>query len=166
VASEETEPRERRLQDLVALPREDLGVELKGWLDLTNGEHAADLAKALLALANSGGGFVLIGFCEPENGGWEADAERPSSLAAYSQDTVSGIVIRYAEPAFHCDLHQVEHPESGDAFPVIVVPGRHRVPIRAKRDGPLRRHVSTHSYYIRRLVREASQYKRPRNGTN
>ena len=55
----------RRLTDLVENPRETLDVELKDWLDLRGSqEHKAQLAKALLALANHGGGYLLIGFEE------------------------------------------------------------------------------------------------------
>ena len=52
----------RQLESLTRNPREELGVELKGWLDLSQGEHKADLAKALMALANHGGGYVLLGY--------------------------------------------------------------------------------------------------------
>jgi hypothetical protein len=139
----------RRLQDLVAFPREDLSIELKPWLDLAASEGAANLGHALLALANHGGGYVLIGFAEAA-GAWQPVDGRPDSLAGYGQDVVNGIVARYAEPRFHCDVHQVEHPESGDPFPVVVVPGGHRVPIRAKADDPDRRHIRVNTYYIRR----------------
>ena len=37
---------------------EELGVEHKGWIDLTSKEHKATLAKAAIALANHGGGFI------------------------------------------------------------------------------------------------------------
>jgi hypothetical protein len=52
----------RQLESLTRNPREELGVELKGWLDLSQGEHRADLAKALMALTNHGGGYVLLGY--------------------------------------------------------------------------------------------------------
>jgi hypothetical protein len=42
------------------------------------------------------------------------------------------------------------HPETGQLFPVVVVPGDHRVPIRSKRDGPNEEHVRQNTYYIRR----------------
>lgn len=141
----------RQLEGLIAYPREGLDVELKGWLDLDDGEHQADLAKAILAIANSGGGHVLIGFVE-DGGTWAPDAgNRPGNLDAYSQDRLNGIISNYAEPSFHCELHHVPEPENGDAFPVIVVPGGHRVPIRSRRDGPNQRHVRINTYYIRRL---------------
>jgi hypothetical protein len=142
-----------RLQDLLGYPREELDIELKGWLDLEDAAHKADLAKALIALANHGGGYVLIGFRE-SNGSWEPAAPRPKLLDAYDQDAVNGIVASSAEPAFHCDVHCLPHPTIGDVFPIIVVPGG-RVPIRSKRAGPddashKPRHLTINTYYVRR----------------
>jgi len=125
----------RRLTDLVENPRETPDVELKDWLDLRgNPDHKAQLAKALLALANHGGGYLLIGF---EDGPDPKRSERdePSTLAGYSQDIINGIVQSYADPPFHCDVEHVVH-SSGKSHPVVIVPGMHRVPIRAKRSGP------------------------------
>jgi predicted HTH transcriptional regulator len=83
VTSSPFEETPRQLQALVAYPREDLDRELKGWLDLNDGEHAASLMKAVLALANHGGGFVLIGFTE-QQGTWVEDtAGRPPDLTLY-----------------------------------------------------------------------------------
>ena len=139
----------RRLQDLLSYPREDLGTEFKSWLDLSQKEDAANLAKAILALANYGGGHVVLGFLE-HSGEWLPAEDRPSDLSGYDQDRVNGIVHHYADPPFQCDVHHVLHRASGDAFPVVVVPGEHSVPIRAKCDGPDGVHVRQHSYYIRR----------------
>jgi hypothetical protein len=134
----------RQLQALLAYPREGLEVELKGWLDLDDGEQAAALTKAILALSNHGGGFVLVGFTEAE-GVWLADEQhRPPDLSRYDQDRLNGLVTRYAEPPFHCELHHVPHPETQALFPVIVVPPG-RVPIR-----PEERQIRKDSYYIRR----------------
>ena len=70
---------------------------------------------------------------------------------------MNGIVQRYADPQFHCDVHHVEHPDTGKNFPIVEVPGGHTVPIRAKRDGTNQRHVSQHSYYIRRPGPESAE---------
>jgi hypothetical protein len=139
----------RRLQDLLVYPREDLDKELKGWLDLSQEDDKANVAQAVLALANHGGGYVLFGFTR-SNGNWVPDAKRPSNLNSYSQDLINGVVERYADPPFHCDVYHVAYPQSGSVFPIIVVPGNHKVPIRAKRDGPNHRHVRSNTYYIRR----------------
>lgn len=143
------QPDRSRLADLLLDPRESLDVEVKGWLDLVgNEEHKATLAKAVLALANAGGGFVILGFTERDTGA-SPSSDRPSTLAGYSQDLVNAIVRNYAEPAFHCSVHHVAHPTSG-VHPIIGVPGGHRVPVRAKRSGPYGQIVQQHGVYIRR----------------
>lgn len=139
----------RQLQALLAYPREGLDVEIKAWLDLDYGEQAAALIKAILALANHGGGYILIGLTEAD-GVWQPDEQhRPSDLSQYDQDRLNGLITRYAEPPFHCELHHVPHPESQALFPVVVVPPG-RVPIRAKRESPETRQIRKDSYYIRR----------------
>jgi len=51
-----TDNTNERLQDLLLDPKESLDVEIKGWLDLNDNTHKSVLAKALIALANHGGG--------------------------------------------------------------------------------------------------------------
>jgi predicted HTH transcriptional regulator len=71
----------RRLADLLVDPHETLDVELKEWLDITgNNDHKATLAKALIALANHSGGFVIFGFSETERGVVVA-SNRPPNLS-------------------------------------------------------------------------------------
>ena len=143
-------PFDSRLADLLLDPREALDLEIKGWLDLAHDEdHKATLAKVLLALANHGGGRVIIGLRETD-AGYSAAPERPSTLDAYSQDSINGIVHKYAEPTFHCSVQYVKHPTSGDIHPIIGVPGGHRVPIRAKRGRPNEKPVKAQAVYIRR----------------
>ncbi|MEW6771698.1 MAG: RNA-binding domain-containing protein [Bacillota bacterium] len=139
----------RQLRLLVDFPREELDIEIKGWLDLSSEQDRANLAKAIIAIANSGGGFILCGF-QDEGGSWKPAYPRPGSLDSYSQDNINGIVQRYAEPAFHCSVHHVERSDTKEYFPVIIVPGNHTVPIRAKRDGPDLAHIRQNVYYIRR----------------
>src|ERR1700722_13929213 len=52
----------RRLADLLVDPHETLDFEIKGWLDVSASEHQAKLAKGIIAMANHGGGYILIGF--------------------------------------------------------------------------------------------------------
>ncbi len=140
----------RRLADLLREPRETLEVELKGWLNIAaDAEHKATLAKALIALANHGGGYVVIDFVETDEGVVPAEP-RPANLATYTPDTVNSVVNRFAEPPFHCDVRVVTSPETGLDHPVVSVPGGHRVPIRSKRSGPDGRIIQADRYYIRR----------------
>jgi hypothetical protein len=122
-------PDERRLADLLVEPRETLNVELKSWVDIANNnEHKALLAKAIIALANHGGGFVLIGFENTDTGSGPASG-RPASLGAFNTDAINAIVSRFCDPKFHCDISIQVGPD-GLGYPIIVVPGGHRVPIR------------------------------------
>jgi len=56
------------LDDLINEPRETLDVEVKEWLDLTDNDHRSMVAKEIIALANHGGRFLVIGFEEREMG--------------------------------------------------------------------------------------------------
>ena len=54
-----TEITRERLTDLLVDPMEALDFEVKNWLDLQDSNSdKATLAKAVLALANHGGGFI------------------------------------------------------------------------------------------------------------
>ena len=68
--------------------------------------HKANLGKALIALANNGGGFFIFGYTETPQG-LAVAPNRPDNLAAYTPDTVNAVVSAYAEPSFHCDVNIV-----------------------------------------------------------
>src|SRR5262249_38282015 len=51
-----------RLLELLRNPAEDLSFEIKEWLDLRDNVHKAKLAQAIIALANHGGGALLLGY--------------------------------------------------------------------------------------------------------
>ena len=153
-------PVARRLADLLIDPHETLEVEHKEWIDIVgNNDHKAVLAKALIALANHGGGFVIFGLSQTQQG-VVAAPNRPPDLTGYIPDTVNSVANAYAEPTFHCDLNVVEATD-GQSYPVVSVPGGHRVPIRAKRDGPNGQTVKQNTYYIRR---PGPQSEGPQNG--
>lgn len=126
------------LARLVDEPVETLEVELKSWLDLSDKSHRASLAKELIALANHGGGVVMLGM----DGKTLASLDRPEGYSV-SVDTVNSIVEKFADPAFHCGVKEVK----GHTF--IIVPGGHNVPVRSKRDGPAGE-IKQYAYYVRR----------------
>lgn len=144
------------LRELVEHPREDLSVEYKGWLDLSNEQDRAVLAKALLCLANSGGGYVVIGFAE-QGAEFVPQPAPHDDLAPYSQDNIhEKIIAPYADPRFQIAVHLVTHSKTLQKFPVIRVPGSLTVPIRCKRTvpdsrAPGNRHITVEdAYYIRK----------------
>lgn len=120
------------LQPLVDIPREDLGAEYKAWLDLSETAGRATLAKAAIALANHGGGFVVLGF--DEEGENLISTHRPKGIPEISQDAVNSAIRRFATPEFHCEVNFIESAISGAEHPVVCVPGDQTEPVMSKRD--------------------------------
>lgn len=144
-----TEISRERLADLLVEPREDLGFEVKNWLDLANSnDDKATFAKAVLAIANHGGGFITLGLVETDQGIVES-AGRPPSFDGFGQDLINGIVHAYCDPPFHCSVYFIANPV-GQVFPMVVVPGGHRVPVRARRAGPNGNTVTNNAIYVRK----------------
>ena len=138
-----------RLADFLVDLREDLDLEVKNWLDLKgNNRDKAIFAKSALALANHGGGFIVLGFEETGEGLVEA-ADRPATLEQYNQDLINGIVRRYCEPPFHCAVNWIRS-HNGAKFPIVKIPGGHRVPVHARRAGPGGDVVQQYAVYIRK----------------
>jgi len=75
--------------------------------------------------------------------------DRPATFDAYSQDRINGIVHNYADPPFHCSVQISPNPE-GMLFPIIIVPGGHSVPVRARRSGPHGNIIEQNAIYIRK----------------
>jgi|SRR5690349_542191 hypothetical protein len=118
---------------------ETLEVEYKAWLDLTTKGHKAKLAKELIALANHGGGHVVLGFSDPGL----APLAKPEGYPTVTADDVNGIVAAYADPSFHCQVAEVR------GHFVISVPAGATVPIRSKRGAP-NDEIVCDCYYTRR----------------
>ena len=119
------------LERFIVNPSEGLDAEYKDWLDLREESQRATLAKAVIALANHGGGVVVLGFEDLPTG--LEPRPKPSVIPDVTQDAVNSAVRRYAEPELHCQLHQVKQPNDGNVHPVIRVPGGD-VPVMSKRD--------------------------------
>ena len=132
------------LRPLITEPREDLDAEYKDWLDLKNNEHhKAKLARAAIALANHGGGHVVIGF---EDKGL-ISRPRPEEIPAITQDSVNAAIRRYAEPEFHCKMYKVPHPDTNVSHPVVSIPSM-PTPVMSRRD--CQGEVAQNRYYIRK----------------
>jgi hypothetical protein len=127
-----TMPTEAELRSLVTTPREDLGVEYKDWLDPSSNHGRATVARAAIALANHGGGFIVIGFAERE--GSLISQPKPDTLMAITQDQANAAIRRFADPEFHAEVYGITHPDTGVEHIIILVPGGHAVPVMSRRD--------------------------------
>lgn len=126
---------------------ETLAVELKEWLDPTQDEAKAILAKAILALANYGGGHIVIGF-SMQDGVYRSLPAPDGILEKYDHDCLNAVAKKYCDPAIHLGCEIVG--SGTQRHPIISVPGNHSVPIRCAKDGPGLNHVRHNKYYIRR----------------
>jgi len=120
------------LQPLIDTPKEELAAEYKTWLDLSRNEGKATLTKAAIAIANHGGGYVILGF--DEEGENLISAPRPDNFPDVTQDTVNAAIRRYATPEFHCEVHMILSRDTGVEHPVICIPRDQTEPVMSKRD--------------------------------
>src|SRR6266699_5347117 len=127
-------PTKLELQALLLTPTESLSVEYKSWLDLSENRGRATLAKAAIAIANEGGGIIVLGMSEDvADGSALRSNPRPPDLKRYSQDEINSSIKRYAEPEFHCELAFAVHPVAGHEHAFVIVPGGMTVPVLSKR---------------------------------
>jgi len=137
------------LQEFLRYPREELDVELKCWLNPYDRVDQAKIAKAIIALRNHGGGYLIIGFINSNPP--TPDPQRPDSVAPFDNDFFNNTIKRYAEPSFHCSSHIVEHPTTSELFPIVVVPGGATTPVRCKSSSPDDgKSAKIDTYYVRR----------------
>lgn len=120
-----------RADELVGRPVESLNVELKTWLDPLEDLHVVKLVRAMFALRNRGGGFLIIGFddktLQPDAFPFSKPVEE-----VYHLDEVQAVVSRYAHDPFEIEVRM--GVRDGNSYPVIVVPEGVRTPVAVKRD--------------------------------
>lgn len=122
---------EARLDSLVSRLSEGLSVEIKTWIDPKAAEGIAKITKAVIALYNRDGGYLIIGF---NNDTLLPDREdAPDDVkAAFHVDVIQGIVSKYSSISIEIQVAFVER--EGLLHPVIAVPKGVTVPAAAKRD--------------------------------
>lgn len=124
--------RRDELEAALRNPNEDLSFEYKGWLDLGSNHGKATLAKAVIAMANADGGYVVIGY--QEIGDTLQSVPRPDDLREITQDLVNAAIQRFASPALHVRMEVIENASTGVHHPVVVVPSTATTPVMAIRD--------------------------------
>ena len=137
----------RNLASFVEMPRENLSVEYKSWLNLKENRAQATLVKATIAIANHGGGHIVLGFEESGNNKILASIPKPVECADITQDDINSVIQKFVTSDFHCEVHFISHQETGVKHPIIRVPGGQKEPVMSKRDGE---GLLKHRCYIRK----------------
>lgn len=142
---------DERVQQLIDQLRESDFVEVKNWLGgLVENDEKARLAKEIIALANSGGGHIFIGFTDDEGQGHNPIEPVDTEATAFSQDAIAAIVHRYCTPAIQCAVEIYLQTNGQIGHPVIYVPPAGRVPLFASRQSPDNRTLTNGTVYVRR----------------
>lgn len=139
------------LARLLSEPRETLRVEYKSWLNLKEDGGKAKLAKAAIAMANVGGGTIVIGIREgklEEAAQWVSET-RPQEVSQYTDDDIGAAVGKYADPVPECRLEFAEHPRTSFQHAIIKVFGGLSEPVIAKK--PYGKELKEHRCYIRKM---------------
>lgn len=139
-----------RIKELVDRPGESLSVELKRWIDPDQADGIAKIVKAVLALRNHGGGYMLIGF---NNETLEPDTQNipPDVKGSFHIDKIQGLISKFASEPFEI---AVEFPErTGQLYPVIIVPSGIKTPVAAKSDlhENGKKHIAADTVFVRSL---------------
>ena len=140
---------EDQLRALVDDPRETLDVELKRWIDPARPEGIAKIAKGCMALRNSNGGFLVIGFMD--NGKADLGNAPADVRASFHIDHIQQIVGKFSSEPFAVEVQFGER--DGQAYPDISVPPGVRTPVAAKRDLTItgKAEIKDHAVYVRSL---------------
>lgn len=151
-------PTDRGLEWLLQNPTETLENEYKSWLDLkSDADHRAKLAKAVIAITNHGGGFVVLGWKEEKSKKkLIPDTKRPKNKdwEQYSPDNITGYINKFAKPAIQCKIYHIMRPDDGLDYIIIEVPKDFIMPVRTKNNGPnpkpgKKRIIDKNCFYIR-----------------
>ena len=126
---------QQRLITLLTEPRESLHIEYKSWIDLSSNHGKATIAKAAIALANSGGGTIVLGMREDASDKATPKSKpRPSNISRYDVAVVNAAVNRYADPKLDCEIEYANHPDTNEEHAFVVIPSNVSVPVMSTRD--------------------------------
>lgn len=108
--------------------------ENKESVDLSTRDGCARLAKDIIAMANIGGGTILIGKAERVKGQFEKVGLTKSMLESLEVTTVNKAIRRFMDPGIHVAVRRFT--DEGRTFVFLKIPGAKDVPVLAKRNNP------------------------------
>lgn len=140
---------ENQIQQLVINPVESLALELKDWIYPHTNEGKSKIVKALIAMRNNNGGYLLIGFNDADG---SPNSNGPSNvIELFHVDIIQGLISKFSSEAFEICVH---YPViGGNTYVVIEVPSGVKSPVATKsglQEGE-RHFVTAHRVIIRSL---------------
>lgn len=118
---------QKQILEIIHRGTETRDLDYKGAMewDESDKKACASLVKDVLAMANSGGGYLVIGVDEKDHGfewtGLDADA-----LESFESSRFNRFIQNYSDPPVNCTIAKV--PDDGKNFVVIGVPSFHDTP--------------------------------------
>lgn len=123
---------DQNLQKLLISPNEQLDIELKPWLDLSDTKRLAEVLECCMALWNTNGGVLIIGFNDK--------TRKPEKLPVgfgldhYREDKFMSLLRKHASYQFDVKVRLVTH--DGVGHPVICVGSGVTYPVACKTEIP------------------------------
>ncbi|WP_206034600.1 AlbA family DNA-binding domain-containing protein [Gluconobacter kondonii] len=120
----------KQAEALLNSPSEKISCELKSWLNLDDLAHKVKLIKAIFALRNADGGYIIIGLDDKNAQPSANPPENPRKK--YHVDIIQALITTYASITFNIEI---EYPErEGISYPIIIVPSGVQVPVSVKKE--------------------------------
>src|SRR5207249_4328807 len=136
---------------------ESKDIDYKGpmtWDERDNRKGCCEVIKDILALGNTGGGYLVIGVSERDEG-FEWVGLTKEQLATFETTRVNQFLQNYADPPINCRIVKV--PIEEKTYVVIEVPGFLDTPHICQKDYPGVLH--TPALYVRTDNNESAQLK-------
>lgn len=139
---------------LLYIETETPTLDYKESVDLSTREGRAGLAKDVIAMANAGGGTIIIGVAEKTKGNFERVGLSNTILKALKTTTVNKSLRSFMDPSIHIGVRRVTNGEKTYVF--LQVPGAEDAPVLAKKNNP-KASLYQGRIYIRNTTAESKE---------
>jgi hypothetical protein len=101
--------------------------------DASDKKARCELAKDILAMANTLGGNIVLGVSELANG-WDFEGMSDGQSKTFDSTKLNAFVQSYADPPINCSVHKLQH--EGKNFVIVQVPQFPDTPHICQKDFP------------------------------
>ena len=139
---------------LLNIEMETPTLDYKESVDLSTGDGSASLAKDVIAMANAGGGTIIIGVAEKMKGQFERVGLSKTILETLETTLVNKSLRSFMAPSIYVGVRRVI--DEGKTFIFLQIPGAEDAPVLAKKNN---QNVSLYQgrIYIRNTAAESRE---------